>query len=203
MPKCKRIRTQYPGVYYIECAGSSCARAMGRTERTYYIQYRRNGQQIEEKVGRQFENDMTASRAARIRVDKIRGKRPTRREARLAAKHGKQSPGSTVPQIDRAIELKIINEFIAKTFQHDPDSPKIPKPLRLAILNRDKSTCQCCKRIDVPLDVDHIKPFTLGGKTTPANLQTLCATCNRAKSNRYGLHVNGPSPRLEEGGGRS
>lgn len=38
----------------------------------------------------------------------------------------------------------------------------------------------------LPLELmegDHITPWSLGGKTTPANLQMLCKSCNRDKSN--------------------
>jgi len=45
----------------------------GRPERIYYIVYRKNGKQIEEKAGRQFKNDMTPGRAASIRTKRIEG----------------------------------------------------------------------------------------------------------------------------------
>ncbi|MBW1679768.1 MAG: site-specific integrase, partial [Deltaproteobacteria bacterium] len=51
MPSEKRIKTDYPGVYYI--VGTSVATG-GKDERIYYIRYRKDGKLIEEKVGRQF-----------------------------------------------------------------------------------------------------------------------------------------------------
>jgi integrase len=68
MPVKGRIKTQYPGVYYIMGKASD-----GRPERIYYIVYRKNGKQIEEKAGRQFKNDMTPGRAASIRTKRIEG----------------------------------------------------------------------------------------------------------------------------------
>jgi len=78
MPKQKRFATNYPGVYYIE--GTSPA--TGRPEKIYYIRYRKAGQKIEEKAGRQFQDDMTPARASRLRAERIRGRVPTRQEAR-------------------------------------------------------------------------------------------------------------------------
>jgi len=43
--KVERIKTNYPGVYYI--MGKA---ADGRPEKIYYIFYRRGGKQIEEKA---------------------------------------------------------------------------------------------------------------------------------------------------------
>jgi len=66
--KVERIKTNYPGVYYIMSKATD-----GRTEKIYYIFYRKGGKQIEEKAGRQFQNDMTPARAARIRTQRIEG----------------------------------------------------------------------------------------------------------------------------------
>ena len=84
MPSQKRIKTRYPGVYYIE--GNS---ATGKPERIYYIRYRRNGRQIDEKTGRQFQDDMTPARAARIRGERIEGQ-PSNADRRDAAKAKKR-----------------------------------------------------------------------------------------------------------------
>ena len=78
MPVLKREKTNYPGVFYIE--GTSPA--TGKPERIYYIRYRKAGKMIEEKAGRQFQDDMTPARAARLRAERIGGKLPTRREIR-------------------------------------------------------------------------------------------------------------------------
>ncbi len=83
MPAKKRLKTKYPGVVYIEGQG-----VRGR-EKIYYIIYRRKGKLIEEKAGRQFQDDMTPAKAAKIRANRVEGEEPSnaeRREAeRLAA----------------------------------------------------------------------------------------------------------------------
>jgi integrase len=79
MPKQDRIKTKYPGVYYIP---------KGK-EKVFYIYYRINGKQIEEKAGRQYADDMTAAKAAGIRAERSKGKEPSntsRREQVRAAK---------------------------------------------------------------------------------------------------------------------
>ena len=58
--------------------------------------------------------------------------------------------------------------------------------IRWRVMNRDKFKCCCCgasPAIDptVKLHVDHILPYSKGGKTTLDNLQTLCSKCNLGK----------------------
>lgn len=87
MPKQKRFRTDYHGVYYI----IGKALRNGKPERIYYIQYRKNGKLIEEKVGRQFKDDMTPARANEKRSLRIRDKEQTNREEREAREAAKQA----------------------------------------------------------------------------------------------------------------
>jgi hypothetical protein len=56
---------------------------------------------------------------------------------------------------------------------------------RFAILKRDGYRCQLCRRTaseGARLEVDHTIARAKGGTNTPDNLWTLCATCNRGKS---------------------
>lgn len=60
--------------------------------------------------------------------------------------------------------------------------------LRYDILKRDGFRCTICGRGQedgVKLHVDHIKPVSKGGETTPSNLRTLCQDCNLGKSDKY------------------
>ena len=87
MPVQKRHKTKYPGVYYVN--GTSIT---GKTERIYYIRYRKDGKQIDEPAGRQIQKDMTPAKASNIRGEKIRGHKPSnreKREARLAEEMAK------------------------------------------------------------------------------------------------------------------
>ncbi len=77
MAAVERIKTSYPGVFYI--MGKS---AKGKTEKIYYIRYRKNGKETEEKAGRQFQDDMTPARAASVRAKRIEGKELSNRGQR-------------------------------------------------------------------------------------------------------------------------
>jgi len=81
MPKQDRIKTKYPGVYYI---------AKGK-EKVFYIVYYLNRKKIEEKAGRQFEDDMTAAKAAGIRADRSKGKEPSNNARRENVKTAKEA----------------------------------------------------------------------------------------------------------------
>ena len=82
MPVKKRIKTAYPGVFYIE----SLSVANDRPERVYYIRYRKDGKMIEEKAGRQFQDDMTPARANYIRTQRIQGDQLSNQKQRDALK---------------------------------------------------------------------------------------------------------------------
>ncbi len=96
MPRLKRVKTKYIGVYYV--MGRSKIE-YGKPERIYYIRYRRNGKEIEEKVGRQFQDAMTPSEAAKIRAECIDCKRLPLKERRKqeGEKKAQTQSGSNVP----------------------------------------------------------------------------------------------------------
>ena len=78
MPRNPRVKTKYPGVYYVD----STAIGSGKPERIYYVVYRKDAKLFEEKAGRQFQDDMTAAKAAQIRVQRIQGDLLSNRERR-------------------------------------------------------------------------------------------------------------------------
>jgi 5-methylcytosine-specific restriction endonuclease McrA len=63
-------------------------------------------------------------------------------------------------------------------------SDYIPKFLRTVVFAADRYQCAHCGYGE-GLQVDHVFPWSLGGLTVFFNLVTLCAECNRAKSNYW------------------
>lgn len=60
--------------------------------------------------------------------------------------------------------------------------------LRFLVMKRDHFKCRMCgaspaKDPSVVLHVDHVLPWSRGGRTEIDNLQTLCSNCNLGKSN--------------------
>ncbi|MDD4239565.1 MAG: helicase-related protein [Desulfotomaculaceae bacterium] len=56
--------------------------------------------------------------------------------------------------------------------------------VKLQVLTRDGEKCLCCGRKKgkgIRLEIDHIIPTYMGGKTNLDNLQTLCSFCNKNK----------------------
>jgi HNH endonuclease/Homing endonuclease associated repeat len=86
-------------------------------------------------------------------------------------------------------ELELIEKASTETVQSSPTTGRDPSlRLRWQILKRDRFTCCSCGAspaltLGVELHVDHIIPWSKGGKTIIENLQTLCSHCNLGKSN--------------------
>lgn len=75
-----RVQTEYPGIVFREVD-----RIGGKgKEKMFYVRYKKAGKVYEEKAGRQYADDMTAARAARIRGELIEGKRLSRPEKKAA-----------------------------------------------------------------------------------------------------------------------
>jgi integrase len=83
----KRNKTTYPGVFYREVDRLG---GPGK-ERVYYIVFKKDGKVHEEKVGRQFADDMTPARASIIRGERIEGKRLSRKEIRAQRETAKKA----------------------------------------------------------------------------------------------------------------
>lgn len=96
-------------------------------------------------------------------------------------------PGSTAaPEI--SIESKKISAQVAK-----PKSPEDVRAIRLGlrynVLKRDNFRCVICgtspaTTLACKLHIDHIVPWSHGGKTVIENLRTLCEQCNPGKSDK-------------------
>jgi integrase len=89
MPALKRFKTKYPGIYYV--MGKSVS---GKPEKIYYMRYRKDGKLVEDKAGRQHQDDMTPARAAQKRERRISGKELSnqgKREAEEAIKQAEEA----------------------------------------------------------------------------------------------------------------
>lgn len=62
----------------------------------------------------------------------------------------------------------------------------IPPEVRNYVYQRDKYQCQSCGKTstETNLSIDHIFPLSRGGKNDISNLQTLCLTCNKSKTDK-------------------
>lgn len=70
----------------------------------------------------------------------------------------------------------------------DQRSPSLG--LRFKVLSRDRFKCVLCgdnpaRNAECDLHLDHVNPWSNGGKTREDNLRTLCATCNIGRGNRF------------------
>lgn len=75
----------YAGVYFVEVPRPAGYGA----EKVYYIRYRKEGKLIEEKVGGQYRDNMTAAKAASIRGARMEGKEATNEEKRASIRAAK------------------------------------------------------------------------------------------------------------------
>ncbi|MGI8981919.1 MAG: homing endonuclease associated repeat-containing protein [Pirellulaceae bacterium] len=75
-------------------------------------------------------------------------------------------------------------------FKKRRTSRSISERMRFRILLRDGFSCQSCgasplQDRGVELHVDHVLPWSKGGETEEANLQTKCERCNLGKGNAF------------------
>jgi len=68
----------------------------------------------------------------------------------------------------------------------DEDKRHVKLGLRYEVLKRDRFRCALCgaspaTHLDCVLHVDHVIPFSKGGKTRAENLRSLCESCNLGK----------------------
>ncbi|MCL4366703.1 HNH endonuclease [Patescibacteria group bacterium] len=87
-------------------------------------------------------------------------------------------------------EVKQVGGMEREYVRSSSDSRTISLSLRLKVLSRDQFRCVFCGKspatdIGTKLHIDHMIPFSKGGKSTIENLQTLCEECNLGKSNNF------------------
>ena len=82
----------------------------------------------------------------------------------------------------RTISVSYTTTSYTSTNRGKATRSAIPDDVKLLVWQRDGGQCVKCGS-NVELQFDHIIPFSMGGASTPENLQILCGRCNRAKSN--------------------
>jgi hypothetical protein len=98
----------------------------------------------------------------------------------------------TIPLDEPAVAVTPAKARIRSRTGRRPSAEERRQPslaLRYHVLRRDRFRCVLCganpaTSIGCVLHVDHIVPFSRGGKTTSENLRTLCQSCNLGKSAR-------------------
>jgi len=60
---------------------------------------------------------------------------------------------------------------------------QIDQRISWAVYRRDNYTCRYCGRNDVPLTVDHLILWEVGGPSIEENLVSSCKSCNKARGN--------------------
>ena len=173
MPKQKRFKTKYPGVYYIE--GTSIATK--KPEKIYYIYYRRNRIQTEEKVGRQFQDNMTPARASAIRALRINKEQLSNREQREAKEAKKQA------QIDKWTFTRLWEEYKIQNSLNKSlsiDNYRFLKHIKPILGNKEPKEL-------VSLDVDRIR-INLQKKLKPQSVKHVLTLINRIVN--FGVNKN-------------
>ena len=79
----------------------------------------------------------------------------------------------------KEVKLEVDNNIINKK------SRKISQKVKDLVWNRDNGKCVECGKNE-NLEFDHIIPYSKGGSNTYRNIQLLCESCNRIKSNKIG-----------------
>jgi integrase len=149
MPSKKRNWTKYPGIYYTEGRGAG-----GKAEKTYYVVYRRQGKLIEEKAGRERQDDMTPAKAAGIRAKRIEGKELPNAEKRRAEQEAKkrESPWTIIRLWEEYEKTKVKNKSLST------DKYRYKKYIMDTIGNKEPHKV-------VLLDIDRLQRRDLKGRS--------------------------------------
>ena len=102
-----------------------------------------------------------------------------RRRARRARRAGAR-PRARAARAAHAASARTRRSPATASRRRAASRERIPADVRRAVFERDGGRCVECGS-DFDLQYDHVIPHSLGGASTVANLQVLCAGCNRRK----------------------
>lgn len=103
-----------------------------------------------------------------------------------------EAQGSTVGSNLTSTPKETVPTCEGSVGQHEREEQEPRKPgwkLRFQVMERDHFKCRACGRspsmdAGIVLHIDHIMPWSRGGRTTQDNLQTLCEQCNLGKGSQ-------------------
>jgi Homing endonuclease associated repeat/HNH endonuclease len=167
-------------------------------------QYRENLLRVWTHYGRQPTYGEMSEPPSTIRARTYEAKWTTWRRALAAFIEYANAENDSSPILTSQIlsEREIAVEDLGTEVRRAPESSrrKQPRPaedqrtislgLRFKVLHRDNFRCVLCGKNPpaspgLVLHVDHILPWSKGGKTEIGNLRTLCEPCNIGRGNRY------------------
>lgn len=78
---------------------------------------------------------------------------------------------------------RLRKEMLSERALEEARREKIREDVRIFVWRRDEGRCVQCGSQE-NLEFDHVIPISKGGNNTARNIQLLCETCNRRKSDR-------------------
>ena len=167
----QRIATDYRGVVY-----RTVKRISGKgEERVYYVRYKKDGKKHEEKVGRQYADNITPAKANNIRSELIEGKRLTRKEKRLKEEVEKKAQESRWT-FDRLWEEYKSQKTVYKGL--GPDQNRYKNYLSESFGGKEPQELN-------PLDVDRVRLKMLKAGKSPQTVKLTLALLRRL--NNFGV----------------
>lgn len=169
----ERFKTDYPGVFYI--IGQS--NGTNKPEKIYYIRFRKDGKETEEKAGRQFQDNMTPAKANTLRAEKIKGAKLTNQKKRAEDEAKKEAEQNrwTIARLWAKYEGQPDN-YAAKR----SDKSRFMKYLKDSIGDKEPEDL-------LPLDIDRIRIKLLKTKS-PQTVKHILGIVKRICN--YGFNKN-------------
>ena len=103
-----------------------------------------------------------------------------------------QSYHDAIRRTDSFVNEKTLEKWSKENLLNDVEevktrSRRISQSVKDKVWNRDGGCCVLCGSNE-NIEFDHIVPFSKGGSNTYRNIQILCESCNRKKSDNIGIN---------------
>jgi len=136
------------------------SRITGKRERIYYVRYRKNGKSVDEKAGRQYQDNMTPAKAAQVRAQKIGGRESnTEKRTRLRIQKESHDVIWTFDRLwDAYIEATLLKGIVQdenRYLKHIQPVFGEKEPSELIPLDLDRLRIKLLKKLK-PQSVKHI-----------------------------------------------